>query len=207
MAPYEALYGRKCRSPIGWFEAGESKLLGPDLVQEALEKVKLIRERLLTAQSRQKAYADHRRRELEFSVGDQVFLKVSPMKGIMRFGKKGKLSPRYVGPYEIIERVGNVAYKLLLPPELGGVHPVFHVSMLRKYLPDPSHVIQPQAVQLDKNLAYVEAPVRILDQQIRKLRSKEIPLVKVAWEKHSQEEATWEVEADMRQRYPALFRD
>ena len=105
MAPFEALYGRKCRSPIGWFEVGESKVLGPDLVQEALEKVKLIRERLLSAQSRQKAYADHRRRDLEFSVGDQVFLRVSPMKGVMRFGKKGKLNPRYIGPYEILERI------------------------------------------------------------------------------------------------------
>ena len=162
MAPFEALYGRKCRSPIGWFEVGESKLLGPDLVQDALEKVKIIRERLLMAQSRQKAYADHRRRELEFSVGDQVFLRVSPMKGVMRFGKKGKLSPRYVGPYEILERIGKVAYRLALPSELGGVHPVFHVSMLRKYLPDPSHVIQPQTVELDRNLAYEETLVKIL---------------------------------------------
>ena len=207
MAPFEALYGRKCRSPIGWFEVGESKVLGPDLVQEALEKVKLIRERLLSAQSRQKAYADHRRRDLEFSVGDQVFLRVSPMKGVMRFGKKGKLNPRYIGPYEILERIGNVAYKLELPPELGGVHPVFHVSMLRKYLSDPSHAIQPQDVQLDKDLAYVETPVRILDRQVRKLRSKEVPLVKVAWGNHSQEEVTWEVEADMCQKYPLLFRD
>ena len=127
------------------------------------------------------------------------------MRGIMRFGKKGKLSPRYVGPYEILERVGNVAYRLALPSELGGVHPVFHVSLLRKYLPDPSHVIQLQEVLLDKNLAYEETPVMILERQVRKLRSKEIPLVKVAWRNHTPEEATWEVEAEMRQRYPFLF--
>ena len=127
------------------------------------------------------------------------------MKGVMRFGKKGKLSPRYVGPYEILERIGNVAYKLALPSELGGVHPAFHVSMLRKYLPDPSHVIQPQDVQLSMDLAYEETPVMVLDRKVRKLRSKEIPLVKVMWRNHSQEESTWEVEAEMRQKYPFLF--
>ncbi|WMV55008.1 hypothetical protein MTR67_048393 [Solanum verrucosum] len=100
MAPYEALYGRKCRSPIGWFEVGESGLIGPDLVQQTVEKVKLIQERLLRAQSRQKSYSDVRRRDLEFCVDDWVFLKVSPMKGVMRFGKKGKLSPRFIGPYQ-----------------------------------------------------------------------------------------------------------
>ncbi|MCF6774907.1 hypothetical protein L3H44_10975 [Corynebacterium sp. MC-12] len=140
MAPYEALYGRKCRSPIGWFEVGETTLLGPDLVQQAMEKVKVIQERLETAQSRHKSYADIRRRGLEFSVGDWVFLKVSPMKGVMRFGKKGKLSPRYIGPYQIIKRFGQVAYELELPQELSMVHPVFHVSMLRKCIGDPSRI-------------------------------------------------------------------
>ncbi|KAK2416439.1 hypothetical protein QL285_038834 [Trifolium repens] len=95
MAPFEALYGRRCRSPIGWFEAGEAKLVGPELIQDAIEKVKLIRDRLVTAQSRQKSYSDRRRRPLEFTVGDHVFLRVSPMKGVLRFGKKGKLSPRF----------------------------------------------------------------------------------------------------------------
>uniref|UniRef100_A0A1S3WXM6 Tf2-1-like SH3-like domain-containing protein n=1 Tax=Nicotiana tabacum TaxID=4097 RepID=A0A1S3WXM6_TOBAC len=126
MAPYEALYGRKCRSPIGWFEVGEAELLGPNLVQQAMEKVKLIRDQLRTAQSRHKSYADIRRRDLEFDVEDWVFLKVSPMKGVMRFGKKGKLSPRYVGPYKIIRRIGRVAYELDLLLELEAVHPVFH---------------------------------------------------------------------------------
>ena len=207
MAPFEALYGRRCRSPLGWFEVGEAKLLGPDLVQDSINKVKLIRERMLAAQSRQKAYVDNRRKDLEFMVGDQVFLKVSPMKGVMRFGKKGKLSPRYVGPFEILERVGKVAYRLALPPNFPNVHPVFHVSMLRKYLSDPSHVIQPQVVQLSEELSYKEEPMAIVDQQIRKLRSKEIPMVKVVWRNHTNEEATWELEEDMRAKYPYLFQD
>ena len=115
MAPFEALYGRRCRSLVGWFEVGEAAWIGPDSVLDAMEKVQLIRDRLKTAQSRQKSYADVRRRELEFQVDDWVFLKVSPMKGVMRFGKKVKLSPRYVGPYKILKRVGKVAYELELP--------------------------------------------------------------------------------------------
>ena len=138
-------------------------------------------------------------------VGDQVFLRVSPMKGVMRFGKKGKLSPRYIGPFEILERIGAVAYRLALPPELSMVHPVFHVSMLRKYMPDPSHVIMPQTIQLDENLSYVEEPIAIVDRQVKKLRSKEVPSVKVIWRNHSREEATWELEDLMRSKYPQLF--
>jgi len=141
MAPYEALYGRRCRSPVGWFEVGETELYGPDLIHQAIEKVKVIQERLRTAQSRQKSYFDVRRRDLEFEVGDWVFLRISPMKGIMRFGKKGKLSPRYIGPYKILRRIGQVAYELELPSELEFVHPVFHVSMLRKCIGDPSRVV------------------------------------------------------------------
>uniref|UniRef100_A0A2N9HS09 Reverse transcriptase domain-containing protein n=1 Tax=Fagus sylvatica TaxID=28930 RepID=A0A2N9HS09_FAGSY len=132
MAPYEALYGRRCRSPICWDEVGERKILGPEIVLKTCEKIELIRERLRVAQSRQKSYADTRRRDLEFEIGDMVFVRVAPMKGVMRFGKKGKLSPRYVGPFEILERVGPVAYKLALPPALSGIHNVFHISMLRR---------------------------------------------------------------------------
>jgi hypothetical protein len=125
MAPYEALYGRKCRSPLYWDEVGERQLLGPEIVQDTKDKIALIRKRMLTAQSRQKSYADRHRRNLEFEIGDQVFLKVSPMKGVLRFGKKGKLSPRYVGPFEVKEVVGPIAYRVALPPELAGVHDVF----------------------------------------------------------------------------------
>ena len=151
MAPFEALYGRPCRSPVCWAEVGDKNLLGPDLVQETTEKVAVIRERLRTAQSRQKSYADRRRRPLEFEVGDYVFLRVSPKKGLIRFrkaGSSGKLAPRFIGPFEIIGRVGAVSYRLALPPSLAHVHDVFHISMLRKYEPDPSHVIEWAGLEL-----------------------------------------------------------
>ena len=130
MAPYEALYGRPCQSPICWTEVGESSTTGPDLIRDTTEKVGLIRKRLLMTQSRQKSYADKRRRPLEFETGDHVFLKVMPKRGVVRFGKQRKLSPRFIGPFEVLERVGAVAYRLALPPSLSGVHEVFHVSML-----------------------------------------------------------------------------
>ena len=132
MAPYEALYGRPCRSPLCWTEVGESSITGPNLIRDTSEKVNLIRQRLLMTQSRQKSYADIRRRPLEFEVGDHVFLKVMPKRGVVRLGKHGKLSPRFIGPFEILERVGTLAYRLALPPSMLGVHEVFHVSMLRK---------------------------------------------------------------------------
>ena len=136
MAPYEALYGRPCRSPLCWTEVGESSITGPDLIRDTSEKVSLIRQRLFTAQSRQKSYADVRRRPLEFEVRDHFFLKVMPKRGVVRFGKRGKLSPRFIGPFEILERIGTVAYRLALPPSMSSVHEVFHVSMLHKYTPD-----------------------------------------------------------------------
>jgi hypothetical protein len=137
--------------------------VGPELIQDAIEKVKLIRDRLMTAQSRQKSYPDKRRRPLEFTVGDHVFLRVSPIKGVLRFGKKGKLSPRFIGSFEILERVGLVAYRLELPTDLSGVHPVFHISMLQKYVYDPSHVISHEDIQLDEQLSYTEHPIAIVD--------------------------------------------
>ncbi|XP_017976429.1 PREDICTED: uncharacterized protein LOC108661944 [Theobroma cacao] len=158
-----------------------------------------------TAQSRQKSYVDNRRRDLEFQVQDHVFLKVSSTKGVMRFGKKGKLSPRYIGPFEILERVGVVAYRLAVQPDLSNIHPVFHVSMLRKYNPDPSHVIQYENIQLQDDLTYEEQPVAILDRQVKKLRSKVVASVKVLWRNHISEEVTWEVEEEMRTKYPHLF--
>ena len=140
MAPFEALYGRRCRSPIGWFDAFEVRPWGTDLLRESLDKVKCIQEKLLAAQSRQKEYADRKVRDLEFMEGEQVLLKVLPMKGVMRFGKRGKLSPRYIGPFEVLNLVGEVAYELSFPPGLSGVHPVFHVSMLKKYHGDGNYI-------------------------------------------------------------------
>ena len=141
MTPYEELYGRPCQSSICWTEVGENSITGPDLIRNTSEKVSLILQRLLTAQSRKKNYADIRRRPLEFEVGDHVFLMVMPKRGMVRFGKRGKLSPRFIGPFEILERVGIIAYWLTLPPSMSGVHEVFHVSMLRRYTPDPAHVV------------------------------------------------------------------
>ena len=133
MAPYEALYGRKCRTPLCWTELSEKKLIGPDLILETEEKVKMIRERLKVVIDRQKSYADMKRKDIRYQIVDKVFLKVSPWKKVMRFRKKGKLNPRFIGPYEVIEKVGPVAYRLALPLNLEKIHNVFHVSMLRRY--------------------------------------------------------------------------
>ncbi|CAL2265878.1 unnamed protein product [Prunus armeniaca] len=205
MAPYEALYGRICRTPVCWNEVGERKLEKVDSIRATTEKVKMIREKLKTAQDRQKSYADNRSKDLEFAVGDWVFLKLSPWKGVMRFGKRGKLSPRYIGPYEITERIGPVAYRLALPIELSRIHNVFHVSMLRKYMPDPSHILEHQPMELSEDLTYEEQPVQILDRKEQRLRSRSIPVVKVLWRSQTVEEATWEPEAQMRTEYPYLF--
>ncbi|GJZ04824.1 putative reverse transcriptase domain-containing protein [Tanacetum coccineum] len=147
-APFEALYGRKCRSPVCWSEVGDSQLTGPEMIRETTEKIVQIKNRLLTARSRQKSYADVRRKPMEFQVGDMVLLKVSPWKGVIRFGKRGKLSPRYIGPFKIIERIGPVAYKLELPDKLRGIHNTFHVSNLKRCLADENLVIPLEEIQL-----------------------------------------------------------
>ncbi|GFS36766.1 hypothetical protein Acr_00g0047920 [Actinidia rufa] len=205
MAPYEALYGRKCRSPICWTEVGERQMLGPEIVQLTTDKIKVIQQRLQTVQSCQKSYADVRRRDLEFGEGDHVFLKISPSKGINHFGKRGKLKPRYIGPFEILQRIGTVAYRIALPPELSHVHDVFHVSMLRKYIHDPAHVIHHYPLDMRKDLSYVETPIEIVDRRDQVLRNKVIPLVRVVWRNHSYEESTWEREDEIRERYIHLY--
>ncbi|XP_038875132.1 uncharacterized protein LOC120067665 [Benincasa hispida] len=159
MAPYEALYGRPCRTSVCWNEVGERWLIEPKLVQARYKNVKVIRENLKIARDKQKSYADKRRRELKFEVGDLVFLKISLWKGILRFGRKGKLSLKYIRPYEIIERVGSVTYRLALPTELSKIHNVFHESMLRKYVLDLTHILQEHSVQLKENLSYEEEPI------------------------------------------------
>ncbi|XP_052189880.1 uncharacterized protein LOC127799697 [Diospyros lotus] len=169
MAPFEALYGRPCRSPLCWTETGERALLGPELVEQTTEKIQLIRARMKAAQDRQKSYADRRRRDLEFDVGDHVFLRVMPMRGVRRFGVSGKLSPRYVGPFEILERVGSLAYRLALPPQLAHVHDVFHVSMLRKYVADPGHVIDYHPLVVQEDSSYIELPTNIVDRKEKAL--------------------------------------
>ncbi|KAK8980910.1 hypothetical protein V6N11_048039 [Hibiscus sabdariffa] len=205
MAPYEALYGRKCRTPVCWAEAGQKLLPMPDILKGTTEKVKLISERLKAASDRQKSYADLKRREVEYAVGDRVFLKVSPWKKVMRFGKKGKLSPRFIGPYENVERVGPVAYRLLLPPELERIHDVFHVSMLRRYRSDMSHVMPIEEVELNPDMSYDEEPIEILASDSKVLRGRTIELVKVKWRHRGVEEATWERKEDMIEQFPYLF--
>nr|CAD1830024.1 unnamed protein product [Ananas comosus var. bracteatus] len=175
MAPFEALYGWKCRSPIHWSDVGERVEFGPDVLREAEEKVHLARKRLLTAQSRQKSYSDKRRRDLEFAVG---------------FGADWA-----------------VAYRLALPPKLAGVHNVFHVSNLRKYVRDPGHVLVYEPLELQEDVSYEEFSIEILAREVRKLRNREIPYVKVRWSNHSDCEATWELEDELKANHTHLFED
>ena len=186
---------------------GESSITSPDLIGDTSEKVSLIRQRLLTAQSLQKSYADVRRRPLEFEVGDNVFLKVMPKRGVVRFGKRGKLSPRFIGPFEVLERIDTVAYRLALPPSMIGVHEVFHVSMLQNYTPDPAHVVDWGQIEVDTDGTLEEGPVCILDSRDQVLRRKTVRLVRVLWRHCGVEESTWEREDRMRATYPFLFRD
>ena len=190
-----------------WTEVEESSITGPDLIRDTSEKVSLIRQGLLTAQSRQKSYAGVRRRPLEFEVGDHVFLKVMPKRRVVRFGNRGKLSPGFIRPFEILERVGTVAYLLALPHSMLGVHEVFHVSMLRKYTPDPAHVVDWGQIEVDTYGTFEEGPVCILDSRDQVLRRKTVWLVRVLWRHYGVEESTWEREDTMRATYPFLFKD
>ncbi|KAI3814081.1 hypothetical protein L1987_18826 [Smallanthus sonchifolius] len=205
MAPFEALYGRKCRSPICWNEIGEAQITGPELIQETSDKILQIRDNIRVARSRQKSYADKRRKPLEFQVGDLVLLKVSPWKGVIRFGKKVKLAHRYVGPFKILERIGKVAYKLELPPALNNVHPTFHVSNLKKCLADENLHIPLDDVRIDETMHFVEKPVEIMDREIKQLKHSRIPIVKVRWDSKRGPEFTWEREDQMKLKYPHLF--
>nr|GFB55599.1 putative reverse transcriptase domain-containing protein [Tanacetum cinerariifolium] len=204
-APFEALYGRKCHSPVCWTEVREAQILGPELIQETIEKIVQIKQRMQAARDRQKSYADLKRKPMEFQVGDKIMLKVSPWKGVVRFGKRGKLNPRYVGPFKVLERVGDVSYKLNLPEELGRVHNTFHVSNLRK-----CHADEPLAVLLDRlhfddKLHFVEELVEIMDREVKQLKQSQIPLVKVRWNSKRGPEFTWEREDQFRKKYPHLF--
>lgn len=199
------MYGRPGRTPVCWGEVGERKLVGPEIVQVTTEKIEMIKANLKSARDRQKSYADNRKRDLEFEVGDRVLLKLSPWKGVLRFGRKGKLSPRYIGPFEILERVGQAAYRLALPMEMSKVHNVFHVSVLRKYVPDSTHVLEVQLIELREDLSYKKKPIWVLDEKEQVLRTKVIPLVKVLWRNHGVEKVTWEAKEQMIKHYPYFF--
>ena len=169
---------------------GERRVLGPELVQQTQEKVDLIRQRLVAAQNRQCKYVDQNRRDIKFTTRDLVLLKVSPLKGVMRFGKKGKLSPIFIGPFEILKRVGNISYELALPPNLQHIHNIFHISMLKKYNPNTCHVIEYEEVEIQPDLSYMEQPIEIIDQKEQILRNKTIQLVRVLWRNQKVEEST-----------------
>ncbi|GKD56313.1 putative reverse transcriptase domain-containing protein [Tanacetum coccineum] len=204
-APFEALYGRKCRSPICWAEVGDSQLTGPEIIHETTEKIVQIKSRIQAARDRQKSYADVRRKPLEFQVGDKVMLKVSPWKGVIRFGKRGKLNPRYIGPFKIIAKVGTVAYRLELPERLSRVHSTFHVSKLKKCMADEPLAIPLDEIQVDDKLHFIEEPVEIMDREVKRLKQSRIPIVKVRWNYRRGPEFTWEREDQMQKKYPHLF--
>jgi hypothetical protein len=205
MAPFEALYGRWCRTPLNWSEPGERNFFRPDMVKETEEKVQRIIHNLKKAQVHQKNYADKHWIPLYFLVGDYVYLKVSPMKGVSRFGVKGKLAPRYIGPFPILERYGPVAYRLQLPKTLSDVHNVFHVSQLKKCLRVPDQTIEVTDVALEQDLTYSEHPIRVLDQKDRITRRKTLKFYKIQWNQHTEDEATWETQDFLEKNFPCFL--
>nr|GEZ42129.1 putative reverse transcriptase domain-containing protein [Tanacetum cinerariifolium] len=179
VAPFETLYGRKCRSPVCWAKVGAVQLTGPKITHETTEKIVKIQQRLQAARDRQRSYVNVRQKPLEFQIGDRVMLKVSPRKGVIRFGKQGKLNPRYIGPFKILDRIGPVAYKLELRNELKNVHNTFYVSNLKKCLSDESLIIPTKELWLNDKLNFVEEPEEIMDREVKKQRQSRIPIVKV----------------------------
>ncbi|GJS95004.1 putative reverse transcriptase domain-containing protein [Tanacetum coccineum] len=204
-APFKALYSRKCRSPVCWAEVGVVQLTGPEIVQETTEKIVQIKQRMQVARDRQKSYADLKRKPMEFQVGDKVMFKVSPWKGVVRFGKQRKLNPRYVGPFKVLEKVGSLAYKLEIHEELSRVHNTFHVSNLKKCHADEPLAIPLDGLYFDDKLHFVEEPVEIVDRKVKRLKRSRIPLVKVRWNSKRGPEFTWECEDHLRNKYPHLF--
>nr|GFA60001.1 putative reverse transcriptase domain-containing protein [Tanacetum cinerariifolium] len=204
-APFEALYGRKCRSPLCWIEVGEAQILGPKLIQETNEKIVQIKQRMQAARDRQKSYADLKRKLMEFQVRDKVMLKVLPWKGVVRFRKRRKLNPRYVGPFKVLEKIRKVAYKLELPKELGRVYNMFHVSNLKKCHVDKPLAILLDGLHFDDKLYFVEEPVEIMDREVKWLKRSRISLVKVRWNSKQGPEFTWEREEQFRKKHPHLF--
>ncbi|XP_071700140.1 uncharacterized protein [Rutidosis leptorrhynchoides] len=193
MPPYEMLYGRRCRTRTCWLEAGEKQFAGPEIVQLTTEKVAIAIEKLKATRERQNMYANPRRRPVIFNVGEQVYLKVSPWKGVIRFGKRGKLAPRYIGPFRIQQELNDQTVVLDLPAELAGIHNTFNVCYLHKCkIDDESQILPLQDLKVDMNKKLVEEPVRIVDKKITKLRHKQIPMVLVEWKHNLGSNLTWE---------------
>ncbi|GJV00282.1 hypothetical protein Tco_1329552 [Tanacetum coccineum] len=198
-------YGRKVGSPVCWAEVGEVQLTGPEIVQETTEKIIQVKQRMQAARDRQKSYADLKRKPMEFEVGDKVMLKVSPWKGVVRFGKRGKLNPRFVGPFKVIKRVVRCITSSMLPEELSRVHNTFHVSNLKKCHADEPLAVPLDGLHFDDKLQFVEEPIEITDREVKRLKRSRIPLVKVRWNSKRGPEFTWEREDQFRKKYPHLF--
>ncbi|GKD31451.1 putative reverse transcriptase domain-containing protein [Tanacetum coccineum] len=204
-APFEAWYGRMCRSPICWAKVGDSQLTGPKIIHEMTDKIVQIKNRIQAARDHQKSYANIRQKPLEFQVGDKVMLKVLPWKGVIRFGKRGKLNPRYIEPFKIIAKVETVAYRLELPKRLSRVHSTFHISKLKKCVADEPLAIPLDEIQVDDKLHFIEEPIEIINHEVKRLNQSRIPIVKVHWNYRRGTEFTWEREDQMQKKYPHLF--
>lgn len=205
MSPYEALYGRPCRTPLCWTQVGERTMIGANIIEETTNKIKILKLKMKEAQDRQKSYADKRRKDIEFVVGDRVYLKMITFKGQARTSKKGKLDPRYIGPFTVLERVGDVAYKLELPATMYAFHDVFHVSQLRKCLTDRDVLLPELPPDLRENLTVEARLVKIIDRMEKKTRRKVINMVKVLWECNGREDTTWETKNKMKAEFPRWF--
>nr|GEV79842.1 putative reverse transcriptase domain-containing protein [Tanacetum cinerariifolium] len=205
VAPFEALYGRKCRSPVCWVEFRDAQLTGPAIIHETTKKIVQIKNRIQATRDRQKSYADIRCKPMVFQVGDKVMLNVSPWKGVVNFGKRGKLNPRYAGPFKVVERVGTVAYKIELLQQLSRVHNTFHMLNLKKCLSDKSLVIPLEELRVDDKLHFVEEPVEVMDREIKQLKRSRIPVIKVRWNSKRGPEFTCERDDQFKQKYPHLF--
>jgi hypothetical protein len=185
---------------LSWSETGECKIFGLDLVTEAEDKVKIIQANLKAAQSRQKSYTDQRRKPLQFQVGDYVYFRVSPTKGVQRFSIKGKLAPRYVGPFEITEACQDVFHISQV------IHDVFHISQVKKCIKVPTEILEPQAIKIEPDLSYAEQPIQILDTKERTTRRKKIKMYRILWDHHTEEEATWETEDYLQKNFPEFLK-
>jgi hypothetical protein len=205
ISPFEVLYGRKCRTPLFWNEPRENQVFGLEMLREAERQVQVVKENLKLAQSRQKSYADHRIRKLSFQVGDFLYLKASPMRGLHHFKIRGKFAPRYIGPFKILKQRGEVAYQFELPPQLSDVHDVFRVSQLRKCLQVLEEHMPLEELTVGEDLMYQEYLVKILDTSEKVTRNNRYKMCKVQWRNHTEEEATWEKEDQLKAEFPDLF--
>jgi hypothetical protein len=207
MAPFEMLYGHRCQTLLFRNETRKQNVFRPYILHEAEKQIHMVRENLRVTQSREKSYDDHKRRELSFEVGDFVYLKVSPITGLRRFMVEGKLMPRFIGPFKILEKRGEVASQLELLPQLSDVHEVFHVSQLKKCMHVPEEEIPMEDLDAKEDFSYKEYPIKVLERSERVTRNKKVKMCNVQWSHHTEEEATWEREEELNAEFPSLFSD